>query len=95
MARIDDYPGVWVFTGAGGNFPAGVFSTKEAAEAWIISRKVSGTLTRYPLDVSSYDWCLQHGFFKPKRDEQRTPEFIQKLSSARQDHFHYESGAEA
>jgi hypothetical protein len=95
MARIDDYPSVWVFIGTNGTFPAGVFSTRETAEAWITSSRVLGTLTRYPIDLSAYDWCLQYGFFKPKRAEQRAPEFIQKFSSASQDHFHYENGAEA
>lgn len=92
MARLDDYPSVWIFSGTGGAFPAGVFSTREVAETWIKNAEVSGTLTRHPLDVSAYDWCLKHRFFQPKREDQRTPEFIQMFSSASQDHFHYEAG---
>jgi hypothetical protein len=85
---------VWVFNGIGGNFPAAVFSTKELAEAWIHANSLQGTLTEYPLDISSYDWCVNKGFFKPKNEEQRRPAFIQTFSSAYQDHYHYENDEE-
>jgi hypothetical protein len=32
------------------------------------------------------------GHFAPARDEQRAPEFIQRFSSASQEHYHYEDG---
>ena len=32
------------------------------------------------------------GHFAPKRDDQRTPQFIQRFSSATQEHYHYEDG---
>ena len=83
---------VWVFNGNNSNFPSGVFSSREKAEEFISTRKLSGVLTEYPMDVLVYDWAISNGHFKPKRDDQRTPEFIQRFSSASQEHFHYENG---
>jgi hypothetical protein len=82
---------VWVFNGGGG-FPAAVFSTREKAEEWIASRRLSGILTEYPLDVSLYDWAITNGTFKPKRPEHSEPQFIGRFSSAHTDHYHYEDG---
>lgn len=80
---------VWVFNGAGATFPSAVFSSLEAAEAWIKLHGLKGTLTAYPLDESAYDWAIRMGYFKPKSAAHRSPEFIQKFSSASQEHFHY------
>jgi len=82
---------VWVFNG-GGNFPSGVFSKKEIAEAWIAKHKLSGVLTKYPVDEGVYDWSLANGTFKIKKEEQTQPAFIQRFSSASQEHYHYENG---
>jgi hypothetical protein len=85
---------VWVFNGPRGMFPSAVFSKKELADNWIKLNRLTGTLTAYPLDISVYDWAVNNGCFKPKRDDQRTPEFIGKFSSASQEHYHYEDGIE-
>jgi hypothetical protein len=86
---------VWVFNGEKAQFPSGVFSTQENAEAWIAAQGLSGTLTQYPMDVGVYDWAVQKGSFKPKRDDQRSAEFIAQFSSALQVHFHYRNGSKA
>lgn len=83
---------VWVFNGPKTRFPSGVFSSKARAEAWILERRLSGTLTKYPLDQGVYDWAVAQGAFSPKRDEQRTAGFIGSFSSAAQEHEHYEQG---
>jgi hypothetical protein len=89
-----DEPGVWVFNGNGGHFPSAVFSTVENANAWIAKHKLSGLLTWYPLDVGLYDWAADNGYWRPKYNSEKTPEFIQRFSSARTDHRHYENGSE-
>lgn len=94
MADMSDVPSVWVFNGARANFPSGVFTTKELATAWIAKHKLSGTLTRYPLDQGVYEWALERGYFKPKRDDQKTAEFIGRFSAAHQEHYHYEDGTD-
>ena len=83
---------VWIFTGPRAQFPSGVFTSREAAETWLSSHKLSGTLTAYPVDVGVYDWAVAGGHFAPNRDDQRSPEFIQRFSSATQEHYHYEDG---
>mgnify|MGYP000392113644 CR=1 FL=1 len=83
---------IWIFNGEKGSFPSGAFSTIEKAEEWIKGHGLSGVLTEYPIDIGVYDWALEKGFFKPKRDDQKEAPFIQRFSDARQNHFHYENG---
>jgi 3-isopropylmalate/(R)-2-methylmalate dehydratase small subunit len=83
---------IWVFNGERSSFPSGVFSTRDAAEAWIARHRLTGTLTRYPLDTGVYDWAVSRGHFRPAREHQRSPEFIARFSSASQDHEHFEHG---
>jgi hypothetical protein len=84
---------VWVFNGTDGIFPAGVFTTHEKAESWICLHRLSGCLTKYPLDVPLYDWAIESGVFTPKKPYQCEPNFIQSFSSASLEHYHYENGA--
>jgi hypothetical protein len=83
---------VWVFNGADWQFPSGVFSSRELAEEWITKYSLTGVLTKYPVDLSVYDWSIQKGFFQPKTDKDNSPGFIQRISSAYQEHYHYENG---
>jgi hypothetical protein len=83
---------VWVFHGANASLSAGVFSTRAYAENWIAHNKLTGMLTRYPLDTSIYDWAVKQGYWKPTRDDQSTAEFKQRFTSASLEHFHYEDG---
>jgi hypothetical protein len=86
---MPDLTSVWVFNGERATFPSGVFTSKDRAEEWIRANELSGTLTEYPLDISVYEWVIRKGYFKPKREDQRSAEFIQRFSSAYQDHYHY------
>ena len=83
---------VWVFNGNGARFPSAVFSSREKAEAWIAAHALSGTLTRYPIDQSVYDWAIEQGYFAPTGERHTTAAFIQNFSSAHQEHYHYEDG---
>ncbi len=83
---------VWVFCGARCSFPSAVFIDIEKAELWIKENKLMGTLTQYPLNEDVYSWALRKDFFQPKKEHEFSPEFIQKFSSASQEHFHYEDG---
>ncbi len=83
---------VWVFNGERSQFPSGVFTLREVAESWIKQHRLSGTLTAYPMDVGTYDWAIDAGFFTPRRDDQRSAEFIGRFSSASQEHYHYQDG---
>jgi hypothetical protein len=90
--NMDREQTVWVFCGDGSRTPAGVFSSVEVAETWIRRHGLSGMLSAYPLDEGAYEWAIRKGYFVPKREEQSTPVFVQKFSSASQDHFHYIAG---
>ncbi len=83
---------VWVFHGTGGRFTSAVFTKKDLAEKWISQHKLSGVLTEYPLDVGVYDWAISNNSFKVKKEVQEQAEFIQKFTTASQDHYHYENG---
>lgn len=83
---------VWIFNGDGARFPSGVFSSRAAAARWVLQHGLTGLLTEYPLDNGVYDWAVQEGFFGPKREEQRSPQFIGGFTSARQQHVHFENG---
>ncbi len=85
---------VWVFHGAAGRFSSGVFSTRRKGEAWIKTHRLTGILTAYPVDVGVYDRAVERGDFEPKNERERSSEFIGAFTSASQEHYHYEDGAQ-
>lgn len=85
---------VWVFSGNRNHFPSAVFTERNLAEEWIKKNQLRGTLTAYPLDVSVYDHAIQEGWFKIKKEEHTTPDFVANFSSASQEHHHFEDEEE-
>ncbi len=85
---------VWIFNGEKSLFPGAIFSSRERAEAWIARHGLSGTPTRYPIDEPIYEWTIARAYFKPAKDFQSSAKFIERFSSACQEHYHYESGAD-
>ena len=83
---------IWIFHGAGGRFTSGVFTDKAIAEEWITKNILTGVLTKYPINTSVYDWAISKSFFEPKKEEHKSAKFIQKFTSASQEHYHYEDG---
>jgi hypothetical protein len=81
---------VWVFHGAGGRFTSGVFSSQSQAEDFINRYRLTRTLTKYPVGISAYDWAIQEKFFQPKKPEQYEAGFIQRFTTASQEHYHYD-----
>jgi hypothetical protein len=94
MANMSEIPTVWVFNGAHSRFPSAVFSSEELASTWIREHTLSGTLTRYPVDVSAYDWAVGRGYFVPRKKEHTGAEVIRKFTAASQEHYHYEAVVE-
>lgn len=86
----DEY--VWLFHGAKGRFPGGVFTSRQAAEDWIQVNKLSGVLTKYPVDVGSFEWAKQNGFVSENLLHRADSTFIGSFSSASFEHFHFENG---
>ena len=83
---------VWVFNGERSRRPAGIFTTREAAESWIRERGLSGTLSEFPLDVGAYDHAVGEGLFTPKKPHEFSAEFIADFSP-RLFHDHWRDGA--
>ncbi len=49
---------MWVLN-CGGNFPTGIFDSKEKAEEIIKKYDLKGTLTKYPINTTVYDWTIK------------------------------------
>ena len=81
---------VWVFHGAGGRFTNGVFCSKAQAEEFILRYRLAGTLTKYPIGMSVYDWAIQEKLFESTKPEQYEAGFIQRFTTASQEHYHYD-----
>jgi hypothetical protein len=92
MADDKKYLMVYVFNGSKASFPSGVFVDRDSAIAWISENKLSGTLTEYPVGIGVYDWAIQGGYFTPQRADKETPHFIERFTSGRQWHRHFENG---
>ena len=84
--------GIWIFCSPQGNFPSGVFLTKELAETWVARHCLNGILTQYPVDIGTYEWAIEKGYFVPKTEVESSSDFIGKFSCASQRHDHYENG---
>ncbi|AUD01004.1 DUF7710 domain-containing protein [Spirosoma pollinicola] len=89
---MEGITGIWVFHGEGGRFSSGVFSSKAKAEYWISQHQLSGMLTLYPLDTGVYDWSLEKGYFEAEKEADPKATFIQRFTTASQEHYHYEDG---
>lgn len=80
---------VWIFHGLQSRFACAVFDNVEEAEKFIVPNGLEGTLTEYPVGISSYDNAIKLGHFVPQTDEHKTNEFISRYISERQKHKHY------
>ena len=83
---------IWVFNGAKGRFPSAIFEKQADAEKWIKGSALTGVLTKYPVGISVYEWAIETGHFRVKNENEKTSAFIEKFSSAAQEHIHYEDG---
>jgi len=81
---------VWLFSpvDAPSRFPAGIWTTREAAEAWIASVDARGVLSAYTLDESAWDANVRLGLLKLSSDERSTSRFKRQFTTAL-DHYHY------
>lgn len=84
---------IWVFNGDVSSFPSGIFLEKENALEWVENNKLSGTLTKYPVNVPVYEWAVENNFFTPKREYQKNAKTIGNFSSAHLEHYHFIDGA--
>jgi hypothetical protein len=57
---MKEYSWVWVFKKDGVSTVSAVFSSLENAENWIKFNKLTGILTKMPIDIGGYDWCIEN-----------------------------------
>jgi hypothetical protein len=83
---------VWVFMGERGSFPMGVWSSLDLAHRYLHDEQLSGSLTKYEVDVPVYDWAKETGRFKPSKDQQRSLKFRQTFNNQYQEHYIFKDG---
>jgi len=85
---------VWIFFGDSSDSCSAVFSQSELAINWVKKHNATGSLWKYPLDVSVYDWVQMTGFFNPSKEHQYTNKFITNFTSAANEYLRFENGTE-
>ena len=83
---------LWVFNGAFARFPCAVYTTRCNAEGDIKRFGMTGVLTKYPIDMTVFEWAINKDKFIPSEEQRTSPEFVQRFSSASLEHYHYENG---
>jgi hypothetical protein len=88
------FPGmeVWVFMGERGTFPMGVWSSLDLAHRYIHDEGLTGSLTKYELEVPVYEWAIATGKFKPSKDQHRSLKFRQAFNNQFQEHYTFRDG---
>lgn len=56
--------------------------------------KLTGVLTKCPIDTGVYDWVVDNNFFSATEEKNKTPLFMGKFTCATIEHFHFENGIE-
>jgi hypothetical protein len=57
---MTDNSWVWIFKKDGISMISAVFSSFEIADNWVKLNKLTGVLTKMPINISGYDWCIQN-----------------------------------
>ncbi|MCO6538359.1 MAG: hypothetical protein J6567_10425 [Gilliamella sp.] len=57
---MKEYSWVWVFKRDNISMVSAVFSSLEKADNWVKLNKLTGVLTKMPIDIGGYDWCIQN-----------------------------------
>ncbi|WP_239427972.1 DUF7710 domain-containing protein [Snodgrassella communis] len=57
---MKDSSWVWVFKKDGIPMVSAVFSSLENADNWLKINKLTGVLTKMPIDIGGYEWCIQN-----------------------------------
>ncbi|MCO6539670.1 MAG: hypothetical protein J6569_06005 [Gilliamella sp.] len=55
---MKEYSWVWVFKRDNISMVSAVFSSLEKADNWVKLNKLTGVLTKMPIDIGGYDWWL-------------------------------------
>ncbi|KAA6430319.1 hypothetical protein FOE74_20810 [Rufibacter glacialis] len=93
---MDNRKSIWVFNSSNKGLPGGVFDDQFLAEKWIAKNKLTGTLTKYPVNQGALDWAIQNNMVNMKPDKLKVkaqdPYFIGEFTTASMEHYHFEGG---
>ena len=80
---------IWLIQSSENLNVIGCFMRKHEAETYIFENNLKCMLTKYPINMSVYDWAIQNNFWQPKNDLQKNSKFRAKFNSAYLEHDHY------
>lgn len=87
---------VWVFNSPKQPLSGGIFESLSLAETWVKRNKLTGMLTKYPINQGTLDWAIQNNLVNMKPEKldakKEDPDFIGGFTSASMEHYHYENG---
>ncbi|MCH2043649.1 MAG: hypothetical protein MK212_05865 [Saprospiraceae bacterium] len=87
---------IWVFNAACSRYSGGNFENLADAEHWIQQNKLTGVLSKYPLNMGVLDWAIANDIVNMKPEKlalkQKDPNFVGGFTSASMEHHHYENG---
>jgi hypothetical protein len=96
FTKTDFSKSVWVFNSSNKGLPGGIFDNLSLAEKWIANNKLTGTLTKYPVNEGAFDWAIQNNMVNMKPEKLKVkaedPDFIGEFTSASMEHYHYQDG---
>lgn len=84
---MNDY--IWIIQSSENLNVIGCFIQKSEAERYIIEHKLQCILTKYPVNMTVYDWVIKEDFWQPRNDLQKNSKFREKFTSAYLEHEHY------
>ncbi|AXQ22868.1 hypothetical protein BEN71_12640 [Acinetobacter wuhouensis] len=80
---------IWIIQSSENLNIIGCFINKNDAEQYILENKLKCMLTRYPVDITIYDWVIKNELWLPKNDLQKNSKFRARFSSAYLEHHHF------
>lgn len=83
---------VFLFKAENAVFTSAVFTSFKLAQSWIYQNSLSGLLIEYPVNISTYDWAIQKGYFKVRNMIDISPVFMGSFVSAYQIQWHFRHG---
>ncbi|AXY56769.1 hypothetical protein CDG60_09450 [Acinetobacter chinensis] len=89
---MNSHNSIFIFKAENAALTSAVFSSFESMCDWIQKYYLSGMVIEYPLDVSSYDWAVENGYFARKSPIDSAPIFIASFVSAYQKQWHFKHG---
>ncbi len=94
--KLETEKSIWVFNGARSRHSGGIFENLDMAEEWIKNNRLSGMLTKYPINKGVFEWADENDLIRMREgkleEKRKDPIFIGGFTTAAMEHYHYEEG---